>query len=78
MKLADIRCETCPQFDKHGAIGKYKGWCKTYGGVRYVDDMCSAHPLWEQALAEEEALALVVSLRAAIDAARESSNAPKD
>lgn len=50
MKLADIRCETCPLFKERGAVEEHKGWCTAGLGVVYRDVMCATHPLWQQAL----------------------------
>lgn len=53
VRLADIRCETCEHFEQTMAHVRY-GHC----GYRACETLrsfgCIRHPLWQQALTEEQ------------------------
>lgn len=54
MRLAEIRCETCPLW-KRTAMIPDRGHCLNQPPYATANDhACSEHPLWQQALAEEE------------------------
>lgn len=54
VRLADIRCETCEQWQRYTVFAPDHGFCKLLGVNWHERFACIYHPLWQRALAEEQ------------------------